>query len=198
MGNSPTGPADIVNRATVLFGGFNSNKPVTGVPPLFDATPLGIAAGAAYGGVVQTVGKAWGWDFARNYATLALTGNPAPFGWVFEYAYPTSGIEVRQITLNPVQALLTDPNNPAPIRWEIGNNVVSSVATKVIWCNVQQALAVISGQPPEGLWDAGFVEEVIRLLASELGMGAAGRPETAQIEYERSREAAQTFQPREG
>jgi hypothetical protein len=198
MGNSPTGPADIVNRAIVLMGGFNSNVPLTGVPPIFDGTPLGLAAGAAYGGVVQTVGKACGWDFARNVAVLVLSGNSPPYGWFAEYLYPTNGIEVRQVLQSVAAQVASDPNNPAPQLWQTANNVVAGATRKVIWCNLVNALAVISGQPIESAWDAGFTEEVVRLLASDLAMAVAGRPETGQLEYERSNNAAQIFHGREG
>jgi hypothetical protein len=184
MGNSPTGPADIVNRAIVLMGGFDDNKPLTGTPASgFDGTPLGQAAAIIYGDIVQTVGKQFGWDFARNIATLAPSGGTPPPWWAFEYVYPSNGIEVRKVVASIAPA---DPNNPVPVRMTIANNTVASIALKVIWCNVPNALAIISSQPPEPLWDAAFIEAVVRGIASALGMGNAGRPETAQLELERS------------
>lgn len=197
MGNSPTGPADIANRSIVLMGGFNSNEPLTGTPPEFDGTPLGLAAGQAYGGVVQTVGKQYGWDFARNLVTLQLSGGPPPFIWQFEYLYPTSGIEIRQLLLDPVIVPNQDPNNPIPQRWSVGFSTIGGIQTKVIWCNIQGAIGFISGQPPEGTWDALFTEQVIRLLASELG-GAVGRPETSELEIQRSAAAGALGRTREG
>jgi hypothetical protein len=190
----PIGPADIVNRATVLMGGFNSNVPITGVPPTFDGTPLGLAAGAAYGGVVQTIGKSWGWDFERSIATLVPSGGTPPMWWSAEYLYPTNGIEIRQVVL----PTMTDPNNAVPVRWTVGNSTVAGITSRIIWCNISGALAVITSTPPEGAWDAGFTEQVIRLLASEMAMGVAGRPETGQLEYERSNNSGQAFQRREG
>lgn len=195
MGNSPTSPADIANRAAVLMGGFNSNTPMTGIPPNFDGTPTGIVAGAAYGGVVQTVGKQFGWDFARQQATLAASGGAPPWWYDFEYLYPTNGIEIRQVVSATAPA---DPNDPRPIRWTVGTTIIAGVNKKVIWTNLANALGVISGQPSEGTWDSLFTEEVIRLLASELAMGAAGRPETSQIEYERSGQIATVGRARRG
>jgi hypothetical protein len=180
--NSPQSPADIVNRAIVLMGGFDSNTPLTGTPETnFNGTPLGIAAAVIYGDVVQTVGKQFGWDFSRNVVTLVGTGNPPPFNFAFEYLYPTSGIQVRQIMLP-----MNDPFNPIPVTWTIGNTTIAGIVTKVIWTSAAAALAVITGQPQESLWDPLFVEAVVRGIASALGMGAAGRPETAQLELERS------------
>jgi hypothetical protein len=180
--DSPQTPADIVNRAIVLMGGFDNNEPLTGTPATnFNGTPLGQAAAVIFGDVVQTVGKEFGWDFARNIATLALTGNAAPLNFAFEYAYPTNGIEVRQVT-----APVNDPFNPIPSLWTIGNSTVAGIVTKVVWTSIAGALAVISGQPQVSVWDPLFVEAVVRGIASALGMGAAGRPETAQLELERS------------
>ena len=45
--------------------------------------------------------------------------------------------------------------------------------------NVAGAQAVFTNQPPESTWDALFVEAVVRLLASELAMATAGKPDTA-------------------
>ncbi len=193
--NSPTSPADIVNRAIVLMGGFDDNQPLTGTPATnFNGTPLGKAAAVIYGDVVQTTAKEWGWDFQRNLATLALTGNPGQFDFQFEYAYPTNGIEV----LNVLPPAGTDRNNPIPPTWVIGNSVVSGVVTKTIWCDTVNAEAAISGQPPVSVWDAAFVEAVVRGVASALGMGAAGRPETGQLELERAGAAVMMGKGRAG
>lgn len=194
-GNQPTGPADIANRAIVLMSGFNSNVPLTGTPSTnFDETPLGIAAAQAYGGVVQTAGKMYGWDFSRNLAILTFSGGTPPTWWQFEYLYPTSGIEIREVS----PPVIADQNNPAPNRYTIATSTIAGIQHKVIWCNIADAVATISGQPNESTWDAGFTETVIRLLASELSMGAAGRPETGQLEYERSGAAGALFRTREG
>lgn len=193
--NTPQSPAEIVNRATVYMGGFDSNQPITGTPATnFNGTPLGIAAAAIYGDVVQTTAKEWGWDFQRNVAKLVLSGGAGQFDFSLEYLYPTNGIEV----LNILPATGNDPNNPIPPLWTIGNSTVMGVTSKVIWCNMVNAVAAISGQPPVSTWDAAFVEAVVRGMASALGMGAAGRPETAQLELERASGAVQMGKGRAG
>lgn len=287
-------PADIVNRAIQLIGGFNNNQAITGSPPLFDRTTIGVAAGTVYNAVVQTIARKFGYDFSRNIATLGLTGGTAPLNYAYEYFYPTNGIQVRQL----VPPTFADANNPTPIRSTIGNvvapfsaatgsiNFVStnpvandtitlngnvftfasggvtptnfkfliggglantlanmlnllppngynstpsltvttystnvnsllityntlgpsgnaytlaasratvSAATltgganaqqKVIWTNLQNALASFTNQPVENTWDALFTEEVVRLLASELALAVPGKPGSSQLAFE--------------
>lgn len=124
---------------------------------------------------MQTVGRQWGWDFARNLVTLVLSGNVAPFPWSKEYLYPTNGIEVWQV----LPATLADPNDPRPINFVIGNAEVAAVQKKVIWCDLASAHAVFNNNPTPDVWDPLFREAVIRHLGSELAMALAGRPDTS-------------------
>lgn len=165
---------DIVNQAIQLFG--NSQPAVTGVSPNFDDSPAGKAAAKLYAPCVATVGREFGWDFARNIVALTASGNAAPFPWSREYLYPSNGVQVWQLT----PAALTDANNPLPVNWAIGNTVVATVQTKVIWCDLAAARAIYNNNPNENTWDPLFREAVVRLLASELSMALAGRPETSQ------------------
>lgn len=166
----------IVNRAIQLIG--NNQAPVTGTLPNFDNSAAGVAAATLYPDVVQTVAKRFGWDFARGTAALVIAGTP-PLNWDYQYAYPTNGIEVRQIMPATI-----DRNNPTPVSWTVANATIASVPTKVVWSNVVNAVAVFTNQPPESLWDAGFVEAVVRLLASGLAMAVAGKPATSQAQIE--------------
>ncbi len=79
-----------------------------------------------------------------------------------------------------VPATLTDPNNPVPITWNVGNALVSSVQTKVIWTNLASAHAYYNNNPTENVWDPLFREAVVRLLGSELSIALNGRPDTAE------------------
>ncbi len=168
--------ADIANRAGQLIG--DNQPPIIGSgnypTPIFDTSPLGIAATVLYNGVVNTVGREFGWDFSRNTVVLALSGNAAPSPWSLEYLYPGNGIQIRQL----MPATMPDPNNPTPVRWEVANDIVASVPKKVILTNLAAALAVFSNEVDENLWDPGFTEAVVRLLSSELAMAIAGRPDT--------------------
>lgn len=118
-----TGPADVVNRALQFVGGLNNFGAVTGTPPNFDNTQQGKAAGILYYGVVQTVMRQFGWDFARNYKTLSLTANSAPLGYLYEYLYPVDVVQLHQLLAS---ATPVDFNNPAPVRWTVGNALGAS------------------------------------------------------------------------
>lgn len=175
-------PADIANNAVQLIGGFNNNGLITGTPPKFDGTPLGVAAGTVYQETVNTVGRTWGWDFSRNTVALALSGNPSPLpGYAYEYLYPSMGVQIRQL----MPAVFTDQYERLPVRWTVANDTVAGAPVKVILSNQINALAVFSNQPNENLWDAEFAEAVIRLLASKLAMAIEARPDTAKEELGR-------------
>jgi len=165
---------EIANQAIQLIG---DNQPaVTGQAPNFDTSTAGIALSKLYIPCVRTVGRKFGWDFARSQFTLALSGNAPPVGWAYEYVYPAFGVEVWQL----LPAAITDPNNPLPVRWSVGNNEVGGTQTKVIWSNLANALCNYNNAPSEATWDPGFRESVVRLLASELAMAIAGKPDTMQ------------------
>ena len=163
---------DVANQALQLVG--NNLPPVTGFAPTFDSSSVGTTLALLYGPVVQTVGRQFGWDFARNLVALTPTGN-TPFLYNYEYVYPTNGVEVWQI----VPATI-DVNNPLPTTWSVANTLVAGVQTKVIQTNVAAAQAVYNNNPTEATWDALFREAVVRLLASELAMANVGRPDTAE------------------
>lgn len=187
-----TAPSDLVNRALLYIG--DNQPPVTGSLPNFDNSTAGIAAGVLYTPCVQTVARMFGYDFSRRQAVLVLSGNPSPVEWGFEYLYPANGIEVRQI----LPPSIPRPNNPVPIRWTVGNMNVTGAPTKIIWTNQASAIASFTNQPPEGLWDAGFTEAVVRLLASELAMALSGKPETSKIMLESGQMFEQDAETRGG
>lgn len=171
MAESPS--ASVVNEAVMMIGG---NQPlVTGAAPTFDNSTTGSAASQLYVPTVATVGRQFGWDFSRNTVTLVPTGNAAPFPWSHEYSYPTMGVQVLQL----MPTSISDPNNPLPVEWNVANNIVSSVQTKVIQTNLSPAQALFTNQPVETTWDPLFRETVVRLLSSAMAMAIGGRPDTA-------------------
>lgn len=164
---------DIANQVIQYIGDNQPN--VTGQYPNFDNSAAGTALNNLYGPAVQTVARQFGYDFSRNTAKLALSGNTPLAVWPFEYLYPTNGIEVRQL----IPGAAADPNNPVPVNWDVCNTIVSGANKKVIQTDVPNALAVFTNQPSEDTWDPLFREAVVRLLASELAIAIDGRPETA-------------------
>ncbi len=163
----------VVNQALQLIG--NNQPAVTGVAPTFDNSPAGIAASSLYALTVATVGRQFGWDFARTSFALVLSGNVAPFPWAFEYLYPSNGIQVWQL----IPSTLADANNPLPVNWSVGNTQVNGVQKKVVWSNQANAVAVYNNSPTEATWDPIFQQAVVRLLASGLAMALAGKPDVA-------------------
>ena len=166
---------DIANQAILILG---DDQPfVQGQAPSFDQSAAGKALQKLYAPCVATVQRQFGWDASRNVVALTLTANPPPLGFAYEYSYPGNGIEVWQL----MPQTLSDPNNPLPVNWDVGNNQVAGTQTKVIWTNLQNAQAVYNNNPSENTWDALFRETVVRLLASELAIALAGKPDTSQL-----------------
>jgi hypothetical protein len=169
---------DVANEAILIIGG---NQPfVTGQNPTWDNSTVGKALQKLYTPAVQTVGRQFGWDFARNLFTLVLSGNPANLLWPFEYLYPGNGVQVWQL----IPGVITDANDPLPTNWLVGNTLVGGVQTKVIWSNTPNAVSYYNNNPTESTWDSLFREAVVRLLASELAMAIAGKPDVAQAMLE--------------
>lgn len=153
----------------------DNQAPVTGFAPNFDTSAAGKALAKLYAPCVQTVGRQFQWDMARSTVSLSATGSPPSYAWQFEYFYPTNGIEVWQ-----VMPQTFDPNNPLPSRWTIGNAILSGQQQRVVRTNFANAVCVYNNSPNENTWDSLFREAVVRLLASELALAIAGKPDVAQ------------------
>lgn len=170
---------DIVNQAVYLIG--DDQPPVTGNAPNFDSSVAGKAAAQLYSLCVRAVGRQFGWDFARSQFALTVTANAPPLGYSYEYAYPQfaglTSVEIYQV-VPPFP--LADPNNPVPIDWTVGNNLIAGTQTKVIWSNQQFASVICNSNPAESTWDPLFQMAVVRLLASSMAMAIAGKPDVAQ------------------
>lgn len=168
---------DIANQAIQYIG---NNQPfITGQAPTFDDSTTGKILQKIYAPCVAAVQRQWGWDASRNTVALTLSGNPAPFPWALQYLYPTNGIQVWQLL-----SAAADKLNPLPANWSVANDIVAAIQVKVINTDLAAALAVYNNNPNENTWDALFREAVARLLASELAMASAGRPDAAQAMLE--------------
>jgi hypothetical protein len=164
----------VANEAIQLIG---DNTPlVTGVAPNFDTSPAGVALAQIYAPTVAAVMRQFQWDQSRKTASLTLTGNTAPFPWSYEYYFPSDGVQVWQVA----PASLTDPYDPLPVNWSVGNDVVSGSQVKCVFANIAGAKVIYDNNPAESTWDPLFTETVVRLLAAKLAMAIAGRTDTAQ------------------
>lgn len=171
----PVSDTDIVNQALQMMG---DNAPqVTGNAPDFDDTTAGQAAALLYAPCVAYVARQWEWDFARTSQALIVSGNVAPDPWDFEYLYPQSAVQIWQLK----SATLADPNDPLPTNWVRGNVLVGTTQTSVIWTDVGSAVAVFNNNPDPSVWDPGFMQAVVRMLASEFAIALAGRPDTSAV-----------------
>ena len=65
-------------------------------------------------------------------------------------------------------AAFTDPNNPLPVTWLVGNTIVGGVQTKVVVCNVANAVGLYNNNPAESVWDPLFREMFACRLAVDL------------------------------
>ena len=158
----------VANRALVEIAQGN---PLTSgdVSTNFDGSQNGIYAAELYNGAARLLLRQMDWEFARTVVTLSASGRgPAP-GWTYSYTYPTACERLRQVI--PV---ITDPYDPQPIIWEVGNDGTG----QVIWTNVASAEATITTNAvTEGQWDDIFTEQMVRYLGSLLSMPVAGRPD---------------------
>ena len=184
---------DLANQAIALMGD-NQYPQVTGNAPTFDSSPAGLVLQRIYTPCMQTVQNRFSWDASRRFFPLTLTAGTAPFGFAHEYLYPSNGIEIWQVQ----PQTLADYNDPLPYNWVIGNTLITSVQTKVIWTSIASAYAAYNNQPTESVWNALFRESFVRLLASELAMGLAGRPETEASEAQASMMADSIARTRSG
>ena len=145
-------PTTIVNQAIQLIG--DDQPPVTGVYPTFDSSLAGVAAAALYGPCVATVGQKFAFGFSRQYVSLTLSGNTAPMGWAYEYLYPTTAIEIRQL----MPMTVADLNNPLPQNWSLGNS--SSTTTTTTISDLSQFLLYFSPLRFELLYLLGYIAKI--------------------------------------
>ena len=174
-----TTSTQIANQALQLMGG---NQPVvTGAWPNFvgpsaQNNAISTALNLLYGDCVAAVMRQFAWDFTRSTAVLVPSGNVAPYPFPYEYLYPANCIEVWQ--LSPTSEI--DPNDPLPVNYVVANALVGGQQKRVIQTLLSPAQAIFNNFPVESTWDALFTMAVIRLLASELAMAIAGKPDTSE------------------
>jgi hypothetical protein len=160
--------AQIVNQALAEIA---AQYTVSGTNPSFDGSAAGNAAGLLYTPAVQTLLRAQDYEFSRQEVTLVASGNTPPYPWTSEFLYPSACLRLRQ-----VQPTTWTINDPQPVRWNVGNALVSAADTRVIWTTLSSAVAIItSSNVLEPEWDAVFTESFVRFLGSLMAPALAGR-----------------------
>ena len=153
----------------------------TKITNLSDGSPAALAASVVYAPTVQLLLRVMDPDFARFTAALAIaTGTPPP-PWAYQYTYPTNCLKLRQVRPpGSGTGSLADPNNPTPVRSNVGVALVSSALTRVVFTNQVNALGVYTtSDVTEAQWDSAFSDAVVRRLANPLAMALSGRPDFA-------------------
>lgn len=185
----------VANQALDLVG--NNSPKVSGFAPTWDSSPAGKVLQDIYAQTVGATQRQFGWDASRRMITLVLSGNTGPYlagQFDNEYLYPGNGVEIWEVQ----PAAPIDKNDPLPYNYTVGNTLVNGVQTKVIWTDVDDAVAIYNNNPAEAVWDFGFTEAVVRALASKLALALAGRPETASLMGQTAQQAAAINASRNG
>jgi hypothetical protein len=168
----------------------------TQITALNDGSSAAKAATIIYAPTVQLMLRELDPAFARFTAALSVAVNPSQVvPWTYEYAYPADCVRVRQIRppASPTAGFLADPNDPVPIQGNVAFDLISSVNTKVILTNQQNALLVYTTLTvTEAQWDAAFTDALVRRLANPLAMALSGRPDFAKTILEESAQMAAT------
>jgi hypothetical protein len=162
-------PATLVNRALQEIAAQAS---VSGEPPEFDGSAAGLAAGILYPPAITLLLRQEDYEFARN--DTALQAAPlVPYPWTYAYLYPTDCAKIRSI--KPPQ---WTQNDPQPIRWTEMDQMIGGVLTRIIGCNIANAVLTYSTlDVEEAQFDPVFEETLVRYLASGLVMSLGGRPD---------------------
>lgn len=158
-------PASLVNRALQEIG---SQTSISGIPPTFDNTAYGNAAGILYPPAITLLLRQADYEFSRAEVAL-IPVSPIPYPWPFAYLYPVDCAKIRQVM--PPQWIQFDPQ---PIRWD----EMVQAGSRIIACNAGNANLIYSTlNVIESQFDTVFEETLVRYLASAFSMSNAGRPD---------------------
>ncbi len=166
-----TGATDlsICNRAIAECIGRYT---MTGTLPNFDQSAAAQACALLYVPAWQMLLREQDTEFSR-VANFLVPGGAPDFPWSYSYFYPVDCLKIRSVV--PANWNLNDPQ---AIRWSEQIQDISSASTRVIFTNVPNAVLVYTTLAvTPAIWDSNFEESVVRLLASELALALAGRPD---------------------
>jgi len=114
--------------------------------------------------------RAFPWNFAMRYATLANLGTPISPSWTVMYAVPSDAVALRPI-------MPEIPGTPAN-KYEVAFNGTA----KVIMCNVDDATARYTAFVDDpNIYDAQFVTAFAWQLASEMALVLTGSVQMKQM-----------------
>lgn len=147
---------------------------------------------------VDAVLRACHWNFARKQVPLTLLqdatqAQPVPTPWLYEYAYPSDCVLMRQlmpmIQVQPVQPVTT-PGSPAgvsaygpPVRFLMGTDLdFSGNPIEVLLTNQPQAIGVYTFRNLNtAMWDALFVQAFAAYLGARVCMTLTGDKTTMRM-----------------
>jgi hypothetical protein len=195
-------PADVVNESYRAMGVKLS------VGDLYEGSPQARAALEIYGQTRDEVLRAGEWSFAYGDALLTLLKGPAPNGgynpnqawstlyplppWIYEYAYPSDCIELRDIIKQPKSLPVLDPkpvvyrvnNDPVPVVTPGNPPTVSGPPQRVILTNAASPVAIYTRRVTNLLlWPPDFTGTLITALAAKLATSPvlAANPDVAKM-----------------
>lgn len=187
---------DLCNESLRVLGSKLS------IGDIYEGTPQANACLEIYSQTRDEVLRAGEWSFARGYAALTLLKGPPPDGgysplepwspvypmspWLYEFAYPSDCIEIRDLIKQPRRLPVLDPK---PVLYRIDNDLVPIVSgdppeasgppQKVILANTAEPLAIYVRRVTNLLlWEPDFTATLVDAVAKKISASPAlGNPE---------------------
>lgn len=182
MAVSTSTPADLANNAITRLG-FK-----TRVGSLLDGGPAATAFLQVYGQTRDDLLRNFDYDFALRMVTGTLlksapvggyfppnlwdpTVNP-PIGWLYEYAFPSDALKIRNIKPQPAFNVNA---NPLPVDWTEYNDNNYTPTRRTILTNTPSAIIAYTGRITDPtVWDVAFTEALAAALARRVGPSLVG------------------------
>jgi hypothetical protein len=170
-------PADLCNNALARMG-YKLR-----IGSLYDGSAAAKKFLDTYSQTRDELLETYDYDFSERTTVLTLlksappTGyfpptnwDPAvnpPFGFAFEYAFPSDAIKIRTVKPQSYFALNADPQ---PHSFQLANDNNYTPGQRVVLCSVANAVAVYTGQVTNPTtWNVSFCELLSAALSRRLG-----------------------------
>ncbi len=129
------------------------------VGSLFDGTSHAKKLLDVYAQTRDALLRAQDWNFAQKIVTASASGT-APLPWLYQWAYPSDALMIRQAYSQPA-----DPNNPVPSRWSVGN----SGSAEVVWTVFSPTTLIYTAKITDpSQWEPLFLDALASLLGRNL------------------------------